>query len=67
MSYPVVTRTSLPSFSAQEVTVRRRFKDMVALAELLSVSALRARTPAHFCHCLIRNMLHISNALKALC
>ena len=37
MAYSLVTRTTLPSFSAPELTVKRRFKDFVALSDLLQV------------------------------
>ncbi|EIE22906.1 hypothetical protein COCSUDRAFT_66447 [Coccomyxa subellipsoidea C-169] len=38
VTYRVSTSTSLPTFSRPEVTVRRRFRDFVALADLLKVT-----------------------------
>lgn len=35
ISYEVTTITSMPHFSAQRITVRRRFRDFVSLANLL--------------------------------
>eukprot|EP00798_Chlamydomonas_sp_ICE-L_P007349 gene7349-470_t len=37
MSYPVTIITTLPSYSAPESTVRRRFRDFVALQELIHI------------------------------
>jgi hypothetical protein len=37
IEYLVTTRSSLPGWSAPEVSVRRRFRDFVSLAELLKV------------------------------
>jgi hypothetical protein len=37
IDYLVTTRSRLPGWSAPEVAVRRRFRDFVALAELLKV------------------------------
>lgn len=38
VEYLVTTRSRLPGWSAEEVAVRRRFRDFVALAELLKVT-----------------------------
>ena len=37
MTYPLVTCTTLPNFSVPELMVKRRFKDFVALLDLLQV------------------------------
>ena len=37
MAYPITTRTTLPGFAQPETTVHRRFKDVVALSDLLNV------------------------------
>jgi hypothetical protein len=46
IEYLVSTRSQLPGWSAPEVSVRRRFRDFVALAELLKVSSGEA-LPGH--------------------
>ncbi|KIY93623.1 hypothetical protein MNEG_14339 [Monoraphidium neglectum] len=37
VSFEVTTATSLPTFRCPQVTVRRRFKDVVALSRLLEL------------------------------
>jgi hypothetical protein len=46
IEYLVTTRSQLPGWSAPEVAVRRRFRDFVALAELLKVCPACCRQPA---------------------
>lgn len=48
VEYLVTTRSRLPGWSAPEVAVRRRFRDFVALAELLKVRKVYGRDCAAF-------------------
>lgn len=50
IEYLVTTRSRLPGWSSSEVAARRRFRDFVALAELLKV-AQGGRLRAETCAC----------------